>query len=55
MSRREYQQSEGDREVAVDATLEADLGVAEGAIGTLFQEFLLHRFTHGTPTAPPGP
>ncbi len=32
MSRREYQQSEGDREVAVDATLEADLGVAEGAI-----------------------
>jgi hypothetical protein len=39
-------------QVTVDNTL---LGVAEGAIGTLFQEFLLHRFTHGTPTAAPGP
>jgi hypothetical protein len=46
---------EGDRhsvQVTVDNTL---LGVAEGAFGTLFQEFLLHRFTHGTPTAPPQP
>jgi hypothetical protein len=39
-------------QVTVDNTL---LGVGEGAIGTLFQEFLLHRFTHGTPTAPPQP
>jgi len=37
-------------QVTVDNTL---LGVAEGAIGTLFQEFLLHHFTHGTPTAAP--
>jgi hypothetical protein len=37
-------------QVTVTTTL---LGVGEGAIGTLFQEFLLHRFTHGTPTAPP--
>jgi hypothetical protein len=39
-------------QVTVDNTL---LGVAEGAIGTLFQEFLLHHFTHGTPTAVPQP
>jgi hypothetical protein len=39
-------------QVTVDNTL---LGVAEGAFGTLFQEFLLHRFTHGTPTAAPQP
>ena len=37
-------------QVTVDNTL---LGVAEGAIGTLFQEFLLHHFTHGAP--PPQP
>ena len=35
-------------QVTVDNTL---LGVAEGAIGTLFQEFLLHHFTHGAPPA----
>ena len=28
------------------------LGVAEGAIGTLFQEFLLRHFTHGAPPLP---
>jgi len=39
-------------QVTVDNTL---LGVAEGAFGTLFQEFLLHRFTHGSPTAAPQP
>ena len=39
-------------QVTVDNTL---LGVAEGAIGTLFQEFLLRHFTHGTPTAVPHP
>jgi hypothetical protein len=38
-----------DVQVTVDNTL---LGVAEGAIGTLFQEFLLHRFTHGAPKQP---
>jgi hypothetical protein len=37
-------------QVTVDKTL---LGVAEGAIGTLFQEFLLHHFTHGAPPAQP--
>jgi hypothetical protein len=37
-------------QVTVDNTL---LGVAEGAFGTLFQEFLLHHFTHGIP--PPQP
>jgi hypothetical protein len=37
-------------QVTVDNTL---LGVAEGAFGTLFQEFLLHRFTHGLPPAQP--
>ena len=37
-------------QVTVTNTL---LGVAEGAFGTLFQEFLLHRFTHGTPPKPP--
>jgi hypothetical protein len=40
-------------QVTVDNTL---IGVAEGAFGTLFQEFLLHRFTHGAPPkAPPQP
>lgn len=38
-----------DVQVTVDNTL---LGVAEGAIGTLFQEFLLHHFTHGVPKQP---
>jgi hypothetical protein len=37
-------------QVTVDNTL---LGVAEGAFGTLFQEFLLRHFTHGVP--PPQP
>jgi hypothetical protein len=37
-------------QVTVDNTL---LGVAEGAFGTLFQEFLLHRFTHGIPPQQP--
>jgi hypothetical protein len=37
-------------QVTVDNTL---LGVAEGGFGTLFQEFLLHHFTHGIP--PPQP
>jgi len=36
-------------QVTVDNTL---IGVATGAFGTLFQEFLLHRFTHGKPTQP---
>jgi hypothetical protein len=36
-------------QVTVDNTL---LGVAEGAFGTLFQEFLLHHFTHGAPPPP---
>jgi len=39
-----------DVQVTVDDTL---LGVAEGAISTLFQEFLLHRFTHGAPPVQP--
>jgi len=37
-------------QVTVDDTL---VGVATGAFGTLFQEFLLRHFTHGTP--PPQP
>src|SRR5262249_33634904 len=41
--------SRHDVQVTVDNTL---LGVAEGAVGTLFQEFLLHRFTHGVPKQP---
>ncbi len=46
-----YPQSDRhDVQVTVDDTL---LGVAEGAIGTLFQEFLLHRFTHGAPPVQP--
>ena len=36
-------------QVTVDNTL---LGVAEGAIGTLFQEFLLRHVTHGVPRNP---
>jgi len=36
--------------VTVDNTL---LGVAEGAIGTLFQEFLLRHVTHGVPKTQP--
>jgi hypothetical protein len=34
----------------VDNTL---LGVAEGAFGTLFQEFLLRHLTHGAPAKAP--
>ncbi|MGA1983403.1 MAG: carboxypeptidase-like regulatory domain-containing protein [Acidobacteriaceae bacterium] len=37
-------------QVTVTNTL---IGVAEGAIGTLFQEFLLRHLTHGTPPAQP--
>ncbi|HEV2619642.1 MAG TPA: carboxypeptidase-like regulatory domain-containing protein [Acidobacteriaceae bacterium] len=37
-------------QITVDNTL---LGVAEGAFGTLFQEFLLRRFTHGVPPGQP--
>jgi hypothetical protein len=37
-------------QVTVDNTL---LGIAEGSVGTLFQEFLLHHLTHGTPPGPP--
>lgn len=37
-------------QVTVDNTL---LGVAEGAFGTLFQEFLLRHLTHGTPPKTP--
>ena len=45
-----YPQSDKhDVQVTVDNTL---LGVAEGAFGTLFQEFLLHHFTHGAPPPP---
>jgi hypothetical protein len=29
------------------------IGIGEGSIGTLFQEFLLRRFTHGTPPQTP--
>jgi hypothetical protein len=29
------------------------IGIGEGSIGTLFQEFLLRRFTHGTPPGTP--
>jgi hypothetical protein len=42
-----------DLQVTVTNTL---LGVAEGAFGTLFQEFLLRHLTHGAPhVAPPTP
>jgi hypothetical protein len=37
-------------QVTVTNTL---LGVAEGAVGTLFQEFLLRHFTHGVPHSQP--
>jgi hypothetical protein len=36
-------------QVTVDNTL---LGIAEGSIGTLFQEFVLKHFTHGVPQQP---
>jgi hypothetical protein len=36
-------------QVTVDNTL---ISVATVAFGTLFHEFLLHRFTHGKPTQP---
>jgi len=36
-------------QVTIDNTL---IGVGTGAFGTLFQEFLLHRFTHGKPPQP---
>ena len=36
-------------QVTVDNTL---IGIATGSFGTLFQEFLLKRFTHGTPPKP---
>jgi hypothetical protein len=39
-------------QVTVDNTL---LGVAEGAFGTLFQEFLLKHLTKGVPKTPPQP
>ena len=38
MSRRKRHQSEGDREVTVDATLEADLSVAEDAIAAYLED-----------------
>ena len=38
MARRKNHESEGDREVAVDATLEADLGAAEGAIEAYLED-----------------
>jgi hypothetical protein len=38
MSRRKNHESEGNREVTVDATLEADLGVAEGAIEAYLED-----------------
>jgi len=38
VSRRQNHQSEGDREVAVDATLEADLGAAEEAIDAYLKD-----------------
>jgi len=49
-----YPQSDRhDLQVTVTNTL---LGVAEGAFGTLFQEFLLRHLTHGAPPiAPPQP
>jgi hypothetical protein len=39
-----------DAQVTVDNIL---IGVGTGAIGTLFQEFLLKHLTHGTPPPPP--
>jgi hypothetical protein len=39
-----------DAQVTVDNIL---IGVGTGAIGTLFQEFLLKHFTHGVPPVPP--
>ena len=39
-----------DVQVTVDNIL---IGVGSGAIGTLFQEFLLKHLTHGAPPAPP--
>ncbi len=39
-------------QVTVDNAL---IGLAEGSIGTLFQEFLLHRLTHGAPKTPQTP
>jgi Carboxypeptidase regulatory-like domain len=41
-----------DVQVTVDNIL---IGVGTGAIGTLFQEFLLKHLTHGVPPAPPPP
>ncbi len=37
-------------QVTVDNTL---IGIAEGSVGTLFQEFLLRHLTHGLPPKPP--
>jgi hypothetical protein len=37
-------------QVTVDNAM---IGVAYGSFGTLFQEFLLHRFTHGIPVKRP--
>jgi hypothetical protein len=37
-------------QVTVDNTL---IGIGSGSIGTLFQEFLLKRFTHGVPVKTP--
>lgn len=41
-----------DIQVTVDNTL---IGVATGAFGTLFQEFLLRHLTHGVPAGTPSP
>jgi hypothetical protein len=41
-----------DAQVTVDNIL---IGVGTGAIGTLFQEFLLKHLTHGAPHTPPSP
>ena len=38
-------------QVTIDNTL---IGTATGAFGTLFQELLLRRFTHGIAPHPPG-
>jgi hypothetical protein len=51
ISSRYYPNSEKhDAQVTVDNIL---IGVGTGAIGTLFQEFLLKHLTHGTPPTPP--
>ena len=39
-----------DAQVTIDNIF---IGIGTGAIGTLFQEFLLKHLTHGVPAAPP--